>query len=111
VMQRKRSCILVARDCATSFTIATLVDNECHETLRSALIRLCIRLRPFTVIHTDPSPCFQFLTNDQMLKSHRLMTGRTKNINKNSVEKPVQELQGKTNTIPILMHQMHISTT
>ena len=100
VMRRERQCILVVRECTTSFTTATLVDNECHETIRSALIALCIGLRPldgpFAVIRTDPAPCFQALTNDQLLKSHRLTIeiGRTKNINKNPVaEKAVQELQ------------------
>ena len=100
VIKRNRQLILVLRECVTSFTSSTLIDDERHQTLRDALIRLCIELRPLdgppAVIRSDPAPGFNALTNDELLRQHRitLEIGRTKNINKNPVaEKAVQELE------------------
>ena len=98
-MRRERQCILVVCECVTSFTSACLVEDERSDTLRSALLRLCIELNPLdgpaTVIRTDPAPAFQALSDDKMLLSHRirLEIGRVKNINKNPVaEKAFQEV-------------------
>ena len=94
--------VLVVRECVTSFTSTTLLDDERHQSLRDALIRLCIELRPLdgppAVIRTDPAPGFKALTNDELLRSHRLSIeiGRTKNTNKNPVaERAVQELENE----------------
>ena len=73
------------------FTTATLLDDKRHETLRDALVRLCIEFRPLdgppVVFGTDPAPGFKALTNDELLQQHRLTVeiGRIKNTNKNPV--------------------------
>ena len=99
VIKRERQLIFVLRETVTSFTVACLIENERHETLHSALIRLCIELRPMdgpiAVIRTDPAPGFVSLVNDEQLHRHRLCVeiGRVKNCNKNPVaEKAVQEV-------------------
>ena len=100
VVRRNRQLILVVRECVTSFTTATLLDDERHETLRDALVRLCIELHPLdgppAVIRTDPAPGFKALTNDELLQQNRLTIeiGRIKNTNKDPVaERAVQELE------------------
>ena len=99
IIKRERQLIFVLCETVTSFTVACLIENERHETLRSALIRLCIELRPrdgpIAVIRTDPAPEFVSLVNDEQLHRHRLCVeiGRVKNCNKNPVaEKAVQEV-------------------
>ena len=74
--------------------------NECHTTLRNALISLCIEIHPldgpFAVIRTDAAPRFIALKDDSVLRKHRiaLEIGRIRNHNKNPVaEKAVQELE------------------
>ena len=42
VLKGKRQLVLVVRECVTSYTLAMLIDNERRDTLRDALIRLCI---------------------------------------------------------------------
>ena len=100
IVKRSRQMILVVRECVTSYTTTTLVDNEKHETLRDNLIRLCIDLVPLdgpnAVIRVDPGPGFQALVNDLLLKQNRMTVevGRIKNKNKNPVaEKANQELE------------------
>lgn len=100
VIKRARQLILVLRECVTSYTTTVLLDDERHNTLREALIRLCIQIRPLdgppAVIRTDPAPGFKALVNDKLLHRHRLTLeiGRVKNPNKNPVaEKAVQELE------------------
>ena len=100
VIKRNRQLILVVRECVTSFTTTTLIEDERHQTLRDALIQLCIELRPLdgphAVIRTDPAPGFKALASDEVLREHRLSIeiGRVKNKNKNPVaERAVQELQ------------------
>lgn len=102
VIKRHRQLILVLRECVTSFTTTTLLEDERHQSLRDALVRLCIELRPLdgppAVIRTDPAPGFKALTNDDLLRHHRLTLeiGRIKNTNKNPVaEKAVQELESE----------------
>ncbi|KAI0243119.1 hypothetical protein LSAT2_008376, partial [Lamellibrachia satsuma] len=77
-----------------------LVEDERHETLRSALIRLCIELRPLdgplAVTRTDPASGFTSLVDDKLLLYHRLgiEVGRIKNMNKNPLaEKAIRELE------------------
>jgi hypothetical protein len=86
----------------TSYTAACLIDSERHSSIRDALIRLCIELRPMdgpiAVVRTDPAPGFIALVSDELLKRHRICieVGRVKNINKNPVaERAVQELENE----------------
>ena len=89
VLKGNRQLVLVVRECVTSYTLAMLIDNERRDTLRDALIRLCIEMRPLdgppAVIRTDPAPGFRSLLNDELLHQHRLSVeiGRVKNLNKN----------------------------
>ena len=76
------------------------MEDEQHSTLRDALIRLCVPVRPldgpFAIISTVPAPGLKALTDDKILSQHRisLELGRAKNVNKYSVaEKTVQELE------------------
>ncbi|KAJ8396457.1 hypothetical protein AAFF_G00017630 [Aldrovandia affinis] len=102
VFRRDRQFILVVRECVTSVTLSSLIEDERRETLRDALLHLCLGLcpldGPFAVIRTDPAPGFAALAGDEVLAKHRLVieVGNAKNINKNPVaEKAVQELQGE----------------
>ena len=55
----------------TSYTSTLILEDERHHTLRDAIIRLCIQLRPLdgppAIIRTDPAPGFKALVNDQLL--------------------------------------------
>ena len=100
MIKRSRQLILVVRECVTSFTTTTLLKDERQQSLRDALIQLCIQLRPLdgppAVIRSDPAPGFKALIDDDILHSHRLSIeiGRVKNKNKNPVaERAVQELE------------------
>ena len=102
VIEHNRQQILVLRECITSFTTTTLIQDERHQSLRDALVCLCIELRPLdgspAVIRTDPAPGFKALVNNPLLCSHRLSIeiGRVKNNNKNPMEKrAIQELQNE----------------
>ena len=102
VIKRSRQLILVLRQCVTSFTPTTLLEDERHHTLRDAIIRLCIQMRPLdgppAVVRTDPAPGFKALTEDQQLKHHRITLdlGHPKNRNKNPVaERAVQEFENE----------------
>ena len=99
VIKRHRQLILVLRETVTSFTSSLLIDNECHDTLRSALACLCSQQTPLdgpnTVIRVDPAPGFMALSDDKVLRSLHisLEIGRIKNKNKNPVaEKAIAEL-------------------
>ena len=56
------------RECVISFTATALLEDERHHTLRDAIIRLCIQMRPLdgppAVVRTDPAPGFKALTED-----------------------------------------------
>ncbi|KAK3715784.1 hypothetical protein QZH41_018836, partial [Actinostola sp. cb2023] len=102
VIKRARQLILVLRECSTSYTQTLLLSDECKDTLRDALIRLCVEMRPLdgppAVIRTDPAPGFKALTEDKFLHQQRitLEIGRVKNPNKNPVaEKAIQELENE----------------
>ena len=100
VIKCNRQLVLVLRENTTSFTASCIIDDERHDTLRDALIRLCIEMHPLdepsAVIRTDPAPGFTRLSNDELLKKHRISIeiGRIKNINKNPIaEKAIRELR------------------
>lgn len=100
VVKRNRQMIFVIRECVTSYTMTSLIENERMETLRDSIIRLCIELCPLdgpdAVVRVDPAPGLQALVNDPLLKKHRITVeiGRIKNKNKNPVaEKANQELE------------------
>ena len=100
VIKRSRQFILVLRECVTSYTCSLVIEDERHSTLRDALIRLCVGMRPLdgpiAVVRTDPAPGFKALINDELLHKHRitLELGHAKNVNKNPVaEKAVQEIE------------------
>ena len=102
VIKRSRQLILVIRECVTSFTATTLMEDERHNTLRDALIRLCVQMRPLdgpsAVIRTDPASGFKALTEDLLLKHQRITIeiGNAKNRNKNPVaERAVQEVENE----------------
>ena len=99
VARRNRQFILVIRECVTSLTLTCLIENERQETLKSHLIRLLAEYHPLdgpsAVIRVDAAPGFQALSNDPLLREHRLCVevGRIKNPNKNPVaERAIQEL-------------------
>jgi len=100
IMKRNKQLIFVLRETVTSYTSSCIVDNERHDSLRAALIRMCIELRPLdgpvAVVHTDPASGFLALRNDELLREFRIAieTGCAKNVNKNPVaERAVQELE------------------
>ncbi|KAI0228085.1 hypothetical protein LSAT2_021433, partial [Lamellibrachia satsuma] len=106
VIKSEKQLILVLRECVTSYTASCLIDDECRDTLRDSLVKLCIGLRPLdgppAVIRTDPAPGFAALVKDALLSTYRLTIelGRVKNVNKNPVaEKAVRELEHE------LLHQ------
>ena len=99
VMKRSRQLIFVLRDTVSSYTSSLFLENECHQTLCDALIRLCLEMCPMNgppaVIRTDPAPGFKALVNT-LLKKHRITIelGQGKNPNKNAIaERAVQELE------------------
>ena len=99
VLKQNCQLILVLRESVSSYTAASLIDNEKQETLRDALARLCLELHPIdgpsAVIRTDPAPGFVALTNDPVLQRLNISIdiGRVKNVNKNPVaEKAISEL-------------------
>jgi hypothetical protein len=65
VLKRERQLVRVFRECVTSFTLTTLPDDERKDTLRDALVRLCVQLCPLdgphAVVRTDPAPGFASL--------------------------------------------------
>ena len=74
VLERSRQLILVLWESVTSYTSTMVIEHERHHTLRDALVRLCIQVRPLqgppAVIRPDPAPGFKSLVNDQLLQHH-----------------------------------------
>lgn len=102
VIKRSRQLIFVLRETVTSYTSSLFLENERHQTLRDAIIKLCVEMRPMdgppAVIRTDPAPGFKALVNDSLLQKHRITIelGHAKNPNKNPVaERAVQELENE----------------
>ena len=100
VMKREKQLILLVRECSTSYTMTSLIEDERRDTLRDALIKLCVEYcpldGPLAVIRTDAAPGFSSLVGDDILQHHRIAIdlGRVKNPNKNPVaEKAIRELE------------------
>ena len=75
----------------TSYTSSVSLEDERHQTLRDAIVKLCLELCPMdgppAVIRTDPAPGFKALVDDPLLS-------QVKNPNKNRIaERAVQELE------------------
>ena len=84
------------------------LENECHQTLRDAIVKLCLEMGPVdgppAVLRTDPTPFFKALVKDPLLKQHRITIepGQVKNPNKDPIAgRAVQELETE------LLHQEH----
>ena len=62
VLKRNKQLILAVRDKVSSFTTWCIIEDERRDTLRAALIRLCLELRPISgpcaVVRVDPGPGF-----------------------------------------------------
>ena len=87
------------RDTFSSFTVASIIENEKHDTLRNALIISISSLRPnpqsSATVRIDNARGFIALLNDVFLKNHNIFLedGRIHNKNKNPViDKGIQEL-------------------
>ena len=84
----------------TSYTSSVSLEDERHQTLRDAIVELCLEMRPMAgppaVINTDAAPGFRALVDDPLLKKYRITIelGQPKNPNKNPVaERALQELE------------------
>ena len=102
VIKGNKQLIFVLREVVTSFTASCLLQNEQHQSLRDALLQLCISLKPLdgppVVVRVDPAPGFQSIWDDELLGRHgiQIELGSAKNPNKNPVaEKAVQELEAE----------------
>lgn len=100
VMKQNGQLVLLIRETVTSYTVSAIITDEKQDTLRDALLQLCIGLIPVqgpaAVIRADGAPAFQALARDQKLLTYNILIeiGRIKNINKNPVaERAVQELE------------------
>ena len=100
VLRRSRQYILVIRETTTSYTNAVLISDERRDTLRDAILCLCLdkapRSGPPAVIRSDGAPGFSALASDTVLRSHNIVieVGHPTNVNRNPVaEKAVQELE------------------
>ena len=83
-----------------SLTSNLPLEDERHQTLHDAIVKLCLEMRlidgPLAVFRTDPAPSFKALVNDPLLKKHRITIelGRAKTPDKNpAAERAVQELE------------------
>ena len=97
VIKRKGQMIFAARDVFTSYTLATIIKDEKHTSLRNAIISTTsqFRVRP-TTVHIDNAPGFLPLKHDVFLhqKGITLDFGHVKNPNKNAViDKGIQEVE------------------
>ena len=75
----------------TSYTSTISLQDERHQTLHEAIVKLCLEMRPMdgppAEIRTDPAPGFRALVNDPLLKKHRVTIelGHAKNPYKNPI--------------------------
>ena len=100
ILKQKCQLVLLVRETVTSYTLTMLIPDEKQDTIRNALLQLCVGLIPVegppAVIRADGAPSFQSLAKDQKLASHNILIeiGRLKNPNKNPVaERAIQELE------------------
>jgi hypothetical protein len=88
VLKRNCQLVLVLRECVTSYTVACLIPDEKRDTLREAILRLALELRPLdgppAVIRVDSAPRCIGLREDDTLTKYRITieVGRVKNKNK-----------------------------
>ena len=98
VIKPSRQLVLVLRECVTSFTATTLLEDERHHTLRDAIIRLCAQLSPLdgppAVVRTDLASGFKAQAEDQQLKHHRI-TIEVGNAKNPVLERVVQEIENE----------------
>jgi hypothetical protein len=91
VLKRNKQLILVLRKTVSSYTIACIIENEKHDTLRVSLLKLILGLHPLdgpsAIIRCDAAPGFVALREDEKLKSLGIVLeiGCAKNVNKNPV--------------------------
>ena len=89
VIKGSRQLIFILRETVTSYTSSVSLEDERHQTLRDAIVKLCLEVRPMdgppAVIRTDPAPGLKAVVNDPLLKKHRITIelGQAKNPNKN----------------------------
>ena len=97
VICRKKQKILIVRDCLTSFTSATFINDESAAEYKKALVLCCLPLKfGQSTIRVDCAPALRNLSKDLTLHQHGLVLdlGNPKNVNKNPVaEKANQELE------------------
>ena len=97
VIRRHSQKNFVVRNAYSSFTIASFIPDEKHDTLRTAIISDTSLFRTLpTTVHVDSAPGFQTLHNDKHLQTEdiQLEYGHIKNPNKNAViDKGIQELE------------------
>ena len=72
-------CFFITR---TSYTSSLFLENECHQTLRDAIVKLCLEMRPMdgpiAVFRTDPAPGYKALVNDPLLERFSIECRKTK---------------------------------
>ena len=102
VMKRYTQNILLIREDISSYSDATIVQDEKAQTLREGILLLISRLRsplgPKVTIRTDPASSLRSLVNDKYLSQQNLSIelGEPKNVNKNPVaERAVEELHAE----------------
>ncbi len=101
-MHRCRQIIFVIRDTFSSFTIAQLISDEKHGTLRSALVVSVSSIRPnpqtLVNVRVDNNTGFVKLKGDKDLAAHKINVtlGRIHNKNKiPTVDKAIRELSSE----------------
>ena len=115
ILKRAGQCILVVREVLSSFTVATIVNNERAETLREGLIVLTnpIRMSTPITVRVDEAPAFQSLSKCRILNELGISVtiGRTKNPNKNAVvDKAINELEKEIKRIVFEEKPINLST-
>ena len=98
-LRRNRQKICVVRDVHSTYTTASIVDDETSNSLRNALLLNTSFLRnPQATIRIDAATGFQALHNDLSFQQHGITLdfGHIKNKNSNSViDKGIQELESE----------------
>ena len=84
----------------SSYTSTILVPDERKETLRDAILKTCLTIRPIAnqpaTVRTDSASSFKALVNDKFLRENNIVVeiGNPKNKNSNPVaEKAVQDME------------------
>ena len=110
IIRRCRQKIFATRDVFSSFTTATLVQDESATSMRSALLSTTSLLRQSTcTVRVDGATGFVALKDDPVLNEHGVTIdyGRVKNPNKNPViDKGIQELEKEFLTAGLEGHEL-----